>query len=298
VLPEPYLPRSVTLRAVAFWLPSRIPYPPYPFLPQPFQVTHAPPGTQAMTLDIAKFHHTCPIHPEHKPWFVMQTVDGFFIDHSCPFSCLSSSSNAGMITNTRCNIWVLKGVGPLLKYKDNLGVFHIPTSPPGLPYMYTYNCTCALDIISPLCIPWHPNKGQDFTETFLYIGFSWDISNKRASLLKAKQLKFLNRTTAFLSSFSNHPCQVLDVMKIHSSLCHIAFIYPKGCSHLPSLSNFIASFHSNTYSHCYPPHLSISDLKWWQSTLSILEVFQPIFPHSPPHQPLFLCQCVHWHYIW
>lgn len=38
----------------------------------PLQVANAPPGTQACTKDIAKFHRTCPVLPDHKPFLVFQ----------------------------------------------------------------------------------------------------------------------------------------------------------------------------------------------------------------------------------
>jgi hypothetical protein len=202
-------------------------------------VALAPSGTQAMTLDIAKFHRTAPIHPEHKPWFVVQTNQGFFLDHVCPFGGSSSSSNAGMIGNAIADIWTCEGVGPVLKYEDDLAILRTPTSSPSL---YSYDRPSALKAIEPLRVPWHPDKGQDFAATFAYIGFLWDFDNKRASLPENKRLKFLLRTSTFLTSFAHTRCQILDVMKIHGSLCHIAFIFPLGRSRLASLSNFIASF--------------------------------------------------------
>jgi len=36
------------------------------------QIVLAPSGTQACTFDIAKFHRTCPVLPDHKPWLVVQ----------------------------------------------------------------------------------------------------------------------------------------------------------------------------------------------------------------------------------
>ncbi|KIJ97633.1 hypothetical protein K443DRAFT_105324, partial [Laccaria amethystina LaAM-08-1] len=60
----------------------------------------APPGTQACTLDIAKFHRTCPVLPSHKPWLVVQgRPNEFLIDHVHPFGAACASSNAGMIAN-------------------------------------------------------------------------------------------------------------------------------------------------------------------------------------------------------
>ena len=235
-----------------------------------------------MTLDIAKFHRTCPIHPEHKPWFVTQGDDGFYSDHVCPFGCSSSSSNAGMISNAGVDIWTLEEVRPIVKYEDDLAIFRFPSfySPPEI--LYPYDRSSALDRIAPLQIPWHPDKGQDFSSSFTYLGFLWDIDNKLVSLPEPKRLKFLNRTSSFIASFSAARCPIIDVMKIHGSLCHIAFVYPNGRSRLSSLSNFIASFKGDTFIRRYPPRSAISDLLWWKEILSNPNVTRPLVSKGPP----------------
>jgi hypothetical protein len=218
-----------------------------PYLSPP-QIATSPPGTQAMTLDITKFHRTCPIHPEHKPWFVLRGPDGFYTDGCCPFGCSSSSSNAGMISNASIDIWQKEGVTPIIKFEDDLNIFRFPiaggpnSDGTFTPYTYAYDCPQALSHIASLNIPWHPDKGQDFSTSFTYLDFSWDIENKSVTLHDHKCEKFLNRVNNFLASFSGAHCQLLDVMKIHGSLCHIMYIYPDGRNRLPSLSNFICTF--------------------------------------------------------
>jgi len=71
-------------------------------------------------------------------------------------------------------------------------------------------------------------------------------------------------------------------MKIHGSLCHIAFVYPHGHTHLPSLSNFIASFKDDSFTCHYPPLSLTSDLKWWSDTLAIPNVTRPLILCGPP----------------
>ncbi|KAF8725211.1 hypothetical protein AX14_008258 [Amanita brunnescens Koide BX004] len=163
-------------------------------------IANAPPGTQAMMLDIAKFHRTCPIIPDHKLWFVVRGSLGFYIDHTCPFGCSSASSNSGMIANAAMDIWEAEGVKPIVKYEDDVNVFRFPTSgglnPDGsfTPFAYPYDRASAVKRIESLNIPWHPDKGQDFDDIFKYIGFLWCISG------------------------STHPCRIDDVMRIHGSL--------------------------------------------------------------------------------
>jgi hypothetical protein len=241
-----------------------------------------------MTLDIAKFYRTCPVLPDHKPWLVIQGDKGFYIDHNCPFGCSSSSSNAGMIANAAMDIWYYEGIRPVVKYEDDVNVFRFPfegggQQPDGsfTPYSYPYNRIDAMNRISNLNIPWHPDKGQDFSPSFTYIGFFWDIENKQVCLPEEKRIKFLTRTRTFIASFAGHPCQIVDVMKIYGSLCHIAFVYPEGRSHLASLSNFITTFHQNTYTRHYPPPSLITDLRWWEETLLVPNVTRPLLPRGP-----------------
>ncbi|KAF8662740.1 hypothetical protein AX14_007017 [Amanita brunnescens Koide BX004] len=192
-----------------------------------------------MTLDIAKFHHTCLILLDHKPWIIIQGSRGYFIDHACPFGCSSASSNAGMISNAAIDIWEAQGVYPIMKYEDGL--------------------LSVLHLTEELNIPWHPDKGQNFNKTFKYIGFLWNIAACTVSLPEEKKLKFLNRTRYFISTFQAQRCVVKDVMKIHGSLCHIAYIYPEGHNRLASLSNFIVSF-TNKFERHFTLKPVINDL--------------------------------------
>jgi len=121
---------------------------------------------------------------------------------------------------------------PIVKYKDNLNIFCFPISGspnpdnPTMPYSYAYDCSQALALITPLRIPWHPDKGQDFNSTFTYLSFLWDITKKSVTLHDHKCGNFFSCVNNFITSFSGDCCQMLDVMKIHGSLCHIAYIYP------------------------------------------------------------------------
>jgi hypothetical protein len=136
--------------------------------------------------------------------------------------------------------------------------------------------------IASLRIPWHPDKGQDFAFSFTYLGFFWNIQNKTVTLHDQKREKFLNRVNNFLASFSGGRCQMQDVMKIHGSLCHIAYIYPDGQNRLPSLSNFICSFQDNNFTYRYPPNSVITNLLWWKLILSRSCITCTLIPWGHP----------------
>lgn len=105
------------------------PHLPFICLSSSFQVAVAPLDTQACTLDIEKFHCTCSVLPDHKPWLIVQGQSGeFYIDHAHSFSASCTSRNAGMIVNAVVNIWTATGVKPILKYKDDLNIFRFPVA--------------------------------------------------------------------------------------------------------------------------------------------------------------------------
>ena len=250
------------------------------------QISHAPPGTQACTLDIKKFHRTCPVLPSHKPWLVVQGISGeFFINHAHPFGAACASSNAGMIANAVVDIWRAEGVFPVPKYEDDLKAFRFPSTSGQFvdgSFRYDYDRSEMLRRISPLGVPWHDEKGDErFSFVTTFIGFLWDIPQKLVSLPDGKRNKFHQRVLQFLVDFDGRPCHLRDVEKIHGSLCHIAFVYLDGRSHLPSLSNFASTFHNNEFLSKYPPHSLITDLKWWLVKLSLRGISRSLRPLGP-----------------
>lgn len=190
-----------------------------------------------------------------------------------------------MIANAVVDIWQAEGVKPILKYEDDLKIFRYPVDT-GLfrqgDFNYDYDRDEALSRISSLLVPWHKDKG-DLVFSFItnFIGFRWDLPDKMVSLPEEKRLKFLNRVRIFLDRFTGHRCSLLDVQKIHGSLCHVAFVYIQGRSRLPSLSNFIASFMDNEFSLRYPPHSMMTDLKWWLGMLGDPAFHRKLLPRNP-----------------
>ena len=181
-----------------------------------------------------------------------------------------------MIANAIIDIWRAEGVFPVPKYEDDLKVFRIP-SPMGIfhdgDFSYNYDHTEMLWHIALLGIPWHDEKGDDhFLFITTFIRFCCDIPGKLVSLPNDKCLKFHEHVRRFLNDFKGlpfllfhphfflnllfkgRPCHLLDIGKIHGSLCHVAFVYLDSCSCLPSLSNFASSFHNNKLITWYPPH--------------------------------------------
>ncbi|KAF7319947.1 Reverse transcriptase/ribonuclease H [Mycena kentingensis (nom. inval.)] len=225
-----------------------------------------------MTLDIAKFHRTCPIHPEHKRWFVVKDERGYFIDHNCPFGCSSSSSNAGSIANAIMDIATAEGITPSNKYEDDLLFGRTPTAtridPNGLDppsFWFGYDENGVRNTLGPLRAPWHPDKGQGFAFLVIYIGFLWDFQRRQVSLTEEKRLKFLRRVNDFRQK---QVFSLYDLQKIHGSLCHIAYVYPLGRSYLAPLSNAIVAFNGRSDALHHHTTAMESATRWWADTLS------------------------------
>lgn len=244
-------------------------------------ISDSPLGTQAMTLDIAKFHRTCPILPDHKPYFVVQGSKGFFIEHTCPFGCSSSESNAGSIANAIMDIWTAMGVSPSVKWVDDLNIFRLPASRINGSFSYHYDMQSAKALIDPIRVPWHKEKWSDFASCFIYIGFRWDIEAKTVSLPESKRLKYLSRVRRFIDLYQHARAPLSHTLTLQGSLVHIAFVYPLGRSHLPSLFYFSSGFNGSSSARRYPSNPLIRDLRWWDSTLSSPCISRSLKPHGP-----------------
>ncbi|RXW18848.1 hypothetical protein EST38_g7017 [Candolleomyces aberdarensis] len=204
-----------------------------------------------------------------------------------------------MIANAVVNIWHAKEVSPILKYEDDIGAFRSPNLLGPFKegdFSYAYDHDLLVSHVAPLGVPWHPEKGDGvFREVFTFIGFLWNLPNKTVSLPEAKHLKFLHRVSEFLTKYKSCQCPLIEVEKIHGSLCHVAFVYQDGRSRLPSLSNFATTFQGNRLVKRYPPRAAISDLQWWLERLSTPGFFRDLnLSLSPVDIGLYVDACTSW----
>ncbi len=237
-------------------------------------------------MDIAKFHRTCPVHPTHKPWLVVQGRAGeFFIDHAHPFGVACASSNSSMAANCAIDIFRAVGIYPVPKYEDDLKVFRLPVAEgpySDAGYFYSYDKAEMLRRIAPLDIPWHKEKGDDaFMFITTFIGFLWDLPKKTVSLPEVKRQKFSAASANSLIGLWTSAASFSMSRRYMDHYAISAFVYMDGRSHLASLSNFAAQFPvDKPYALRYPPHSVITDLKWWLSTLSTPGVVRQLHPRG------------------
>lgn len=233
----------------------------------PRQITTAPPGTQAASLDIESAFRQIPILPDHKAYLVIQCKEGeFYIDHVCPFGIASGTGVQGEIMDAIVDILTAHGFGPSPKWVDDLAQFRYPTGTWLGQYTYAHDIDALFRITTPLGVPWKPGKCSDYAYMLTYVGFLWDLRERTVALPEDKRLKFLAELGSFLSAIERGPVSVRECMTILGKLSHITFVFQQGRAYLTNLSSFIASF-TNNHATSDAPSSVIADMKWWKEVL-------------------------------
>ena len=163
-------------------------------------------------------------------------------------------------------------IAPVFKWVDDFVLFRAPSpsplsdNPPGhhAPLCsFPYDLTSILKFTAPLGIPWHPisRKGQYFSNSFAYVRFLWNISDRTVSIAEEKKTRALQKVNAFLVDPSaKEKCR--EVASIHGMLQHFTFVYRAGRHHLAALSSFLSNFPNDYISH-HTPHAALTQLSWW-----------------------------------
>lgn len=259
------------------------------------QVSSAPPGTQAATLDVEAAYRTIPVWPPHKKFLVVGFDDLFWIDHTFPFGLTTAGGVQGHVADATVDILAKLDVSPIKKWVDDHSIFRYPcgggkTLPDGsvTPYEYLFGLIHIYDKSRPLGVPWHPVKWTDFAFAFTYLGFLWNLTDRSVTLPESKRLKYLAKVSdalRVLNTTSGRPGRMsyLDAMSINGTLSHVSFVIPHGKSYLANLSHFIAGF-SNSSRHAsrHPAPSVISDLEWWHTMLSTQPQPRTLIPRGAP----------------
>lgn len=228
-----------------------------------------------------------PVKPDHKRFLVVRFENLFYIDQNVPFGLASAAGLQGEIADATIDIWEHHEISPALKWVDDFNVFRFPKPDgqflgisDGLEYRYGYNLSSIKDTIAPLGIPWHKEKGQEFSDTFTYVGFLWDLPNKTVTLPLLKREKCLRRLTHFISTHENAQVLKRDAQKIIGTLSHITFVHRQGLSYMSNLYNWLSSF-QNDFAPRYMRSSVLSDLRWWHALLSQTHAPRSLAPRGP-----------------
>lgn len=228
-----------------------------------------------------------PVKPDHKRFLVVRFEDVFYIDHNVPFGLASAAGLQGEIADATIDIWKHHKVTPAVKWVDDFNVFRFPSShglylgiSNGVHYCYDYDLTSIKDVIAPLGIPWHKDKGQEFSDTFTYVGFFWDLPNKTVCLPDAKRDKCLRRLSRFISMYESSQVPKREAQKIIGVLSHITFVHQHGRSYMTNLYRWLTSFLSDHIPR-YLSSSALTDLRWWHILLSGTHSPRSLAPREP-----------------
>ena len=174
------------------------------------QVANAPPGTQAATMDVEGAYRTIPVKPDHKRHIVLRFRDEYFIDHNVPFGTGSAHGLQGEVGDATVDIFYSLHIHPVIKWVDDFNIFRYPlltgtfTSVEFPTLKYEYDLSLIKFLTAPLGIPWHREKGQDFSSTFPYLGFLWDLTRKTIAIPEKKRIKHHSHLADFIVKCQNH----------------------------------------------------------------------------------------------
>lgn len=229
-------------------------------------VADAKPGTQAATFDVDAAYRNIPVHPSDRAHTVVMWEDLFYVDLNVPFGATSSGGIFGRVADALVTILAAKGIGPIKKWVDNFVFFRTPI-PSMNPPAFAYNEESIYQIGTTFGLPWKKKKTRPFSNTFIYLGFLWDIQARTVAIPEPKKAKYLDRLKLFAEG--NRASREL-AEKVLGTLVHCALAVPTGRSRLPSFASYTASFGylDNPHALRTIPTPVRDDIAWWSQTLS------------------------------
>ena len=252
-------------------------------------VADAPVGTQAAIFNVDAAFRNIPTHPSARHFLAIMIKGLVHLDHVLNFGASPSPGVFGRVADAIVRIFLHRGIEAVLKWVDDFVFLRYPShSFPDSTYGFHYTADLIWTIAEELGWPWAPEKFKDFSTSFTYIGFLWDLSSKLVQLPETKKIKYLERISTW-SHGSLHTMKEADT--IIGTLNHVALVVPEGRSRLVSLYKFRGGFKEGTASEV-KHKLSAStahDITWWRLRLQDDFVGMKIIrPPKPLHNMLFV----------
>jgi len=224
-------------------------------------------------MDVEGAYRTIPVKPDHKRYIIVRFHDEYYMDHDVPFGAGSAHGLQGEVGDATVDIFYSLRIHPVIKWVDDFNIFRFPslagpyTSTEFPSLRYEYDLPLIKFLTAPLGIPWHREKGQDFSSQFPYLGFQWDLTHKTVSIPEKKRIKHHFRLINFIAKCQLHQVLRKDVETINGSLAHLSFVHLRGRSRLPSLFQWLTTF-PNEFTPRWPPPSVMTDLNWWLNKLT------------------------------
>ena len=265
-------------------------------------VADAPAGTQAAIFDVDSAFRNIPTHPSARPFLAIMLKNRIHLDHVLNFGASPSPGVFGRVADAIVKIFLHRGAENVIKWVDDFVFIRYPSHclPDGTyqfrfivfmlypshcladeTYQFRYTADLIWKIASELGWPWAREKFVDFSTSFQYIGFRWNLAAKIVELPEKKKEKYLDRISTW-TRFSAHTRKEAEV--VIGTLNHVCLVVPEGRSHLVSLYKFRGGFkdtNSSIISHKLPASAA-EDLSWWrqrlQSSFVGLKIIHPPAP--------------------
>lgn len=130
---------------------------------------------------------------------------------------------------------------------------------------YPYGFQEINEITDPLGVPWESSKDVPFATVVPFIGFTWDLTQKRVSLPETKKTKYLRAICEWKSQRTH---SLDETRKLYGKLLYACLIKPAGRAYLTNLEKMMGTFQDRPFVPRHPPSQTNEDLSWWTKTLS------------------------------
>ena len=258
-------------------------------------VADAPEGTEGAVFDMDAAFRNIPTHQSAHPFLAIMVKGLIHLDHVLNFGASPSPGIFGRVADAMVTILLSWGVEAVIKWVDDFIFFRYPSRRlvDGT-FEFTYSADLVWTIASELGWPWAQEKFVDFSSTFTYIGFSWDLAAKFVELPGKKKIKYLERISTWTLK-SAHTLKETEV--VIGTLNHICLVVPEGRAHLVALFKFQGGFKNGHYGevkHRLPADAA-NDMLWWRNRLQDRSVGMKIIrPPTPLTNTLFVDASTGW----
>ena len=258
-------------------------------------VADAPEGTEGAVFDVDAAFRNIPTHPSARPFLAIMVKGLIHLDHVLNFGASPSPGIFGRVADAMVRILLARGIEAVIKWVDDFIFFRYPSRrlADGT-FEFNYSADLVWTIANELGWPWAPEKFVNFSSTFTYIGFSWDLAAKFVELPEKKRIKYLERISTWTLK-SPHTLKETEI--IIGTLNHICLVVPEGRAHLVALFKFRGGFKEGRYGEVKHklPNDATNDMLWWRNRLQDRSVGMKIIrPPTPLANNLFVDASTGW----
>ncbi|KAE8185864.1 hypothetical protein CF336_g7226 [Tilletia laevis] len=228
-----------------------------------FKLLNSLPTTvEGATMDASEAFRGCLARLSQLPGLVVCLDDDtFYIDFFLGFGLASATGVWGLVGDATKAILEARLAGRIrvLKWVDDF--FTIRLDP-------TITINDILAATRELDFPWNPEKTVDFKPNPKYIGWVFNIPERKAVLPREKAEKYVDRATPFEKGLQQDKN---TTQKLLGSLQHVAFVARDLRPHLGSIASFLASWpEDKQYQKRFIPVEVQKEAGFWVKALSIV----------------------------